>query len=775
MPAALPIDVLLPDIVASLRAKSNVVLEAPPGAGKTTRVPPALLALSPRDVLVLEPRRIAARMAARRVAYEMGSPLGDTVGYQVRFEEQAGPKTRLRFLTEGVLTRRILSDPRLDRAGVVVLDEFHERHLDADLALMLLRRLQLTSRPDLRLVVMSATLNAAPIAEFLDAPVLRSKGRLHPIDIQHTPHSSEPLEIQVARAVETAATTGLDGDILVFLPGAAEIRRAARACDAIARKSGLRILPLHGDLSPEEQDRAVTPSSERKLILSTNVAESSITIDGVTVVIDSGLARIALDSPATGLPTLELRRISKSSAAQRAGRAGRTRPGRAIRLYTLEDFQHRPESDSPEIARRELSQLLLDLRALGIRDEDVSSLPWFQPPPEQSLEQAHELLERLNVKDPAALARFPLHPRLAKLVLEAQQRGCGSEACRIAAFLSSGERASHPDLLHVLEQSPPPNVAQIEKQLKRLVQTRSGKYTDEQMRMSVLAAYPDRVAKKRKPGEAQLANGKGAAMPEHWRTPFLVAVEVEDRKDQAMPLIRVASEIEPDWLIDLFPDHVRDLNEVTWNRTAERVEGRTALLYDAIALDEHSSSRPDPERAAALLFTKAVEAGMDRFIDAEALEEFLARVEFASTHSDVPKLTDEDAHRAFEALCAGLRSFSELREAASQLIPSLQNRLPRAFDDIAPDRFLLKGRRVKIHYVRNQPPWIASRLQDFFGMKETPKIARGQVPLLLHLLAPNQRPVQMTTDLAGFWQRLYPEVRKELSRRYPKHAWPEKP
>ena len=334
MPEQLPIDGLLPAITASLKRTRNLVIEAPPGAGKTTRVPPALLPLSTGGIYILEPRRLAARMAARRVSAELGEPLGETAGYQVRFEEVSSPRTRLRFVTEGVLTRRLLSDPRLDSVDIVILDEFHERHLDADLALALLRRLQLGSRPDLKLVVMSATLDAAPIARYLDAcPVLRSEGRLHPVEIDYAGYSAEPLEQQVRTAVERYAPAA-GGDILVFLPGAAEIRRAARACESVARRLDLLILPLHGDLSAEEQDRAVQPAPRRKLILSTNVAESSITIDGVTLVIDSGLARIAIDSPLTGLPMLNVQRISQASARQRAGRAGRTRPGRVVRLYS---------------------------------------------------------------------------------------------------------------------------------------------------------------------------------------------------------------------------------------------------------------------------------------------------------------------------------------------------------------------------------------------------------------------------------------------------------
>src|SRR5262249_30328868 len=343
MKQPLPIDPLLPEIIAQLRQSPNIVLEAPPGAGKTTRVPPALLdagIAGEGEVLALEPRRLAARMAARRVAEERQERLGETVGYQVRFEEVAGPRTRLRFLTEGVLTRRLLSDPQLKNVGVVALDEFHERHLQADLALALLRRLQKTTRPDLKLVVMSATLDAGPVAGFLDeAPTLRSEGKRFDVAIEHLGRPDErPLAEQVAAAVNRLAgdepSRKNDGDILVFLPGAAEIRRAQATCAAIADRHDLMVLPLHGDLAAEEQDRAFQPGAKRKVILSTNVAESSVTIDGVTAVIDSGLARVAGHSPWSGLPTLNVARISKASATQRAGRAGRTRPGRVLRLYT---------------------------------------------------------------------------------------------------------------------------------------------------------------------------------------------------------------------------------------------------------------------------------------------------------------------------------------------------------------------------------------------------------------------------------------------------------
>ncbi len=387
----LPIDAVLGEIVEVLRRSPCVVVEAPPGAGKTTRVPPALLLEFAGEIAVLEPRRLAARMAARRIASELGEAVGETVGYRIRFEECGGARTRLWFQTEGVLTRRMKGDRLLAGTSVVILDEFHERHLDTDVGIAMLRRLQRTSRPDLRIVVMSATLDALPVAAFLgDAPIVRSEGRLFPIEVRYTPESASPLEDRVAAAFEQIVQSGLDGVVLVFLPGAAEIRRAQVRCQAIADRAGAVVVTLHGDLSSDEQNRAVQPAARPKLILSTNVAESSITIEGVTAVIDSGLARIAVDSPWTGLPSLNVARISRASAKQRAGRAGRVRPGRVIRLFTEDDYARRPEHDAPEILRRELSQVLLDLRPL-----DVADFEWLDAPPPAAVGAAEELLERL--------------------------------------------------------------------------------------------------------------------------------------------------------------------------------------------------------------------------------------------------------------------------------------------------------------------------------------------------------------------------------------------
>jgi ATP-dependent helicase HrpB len=787
---ALPIDPLVAGIVERVRGGRNLVVEAPPGAGKTTRVPPALLSLSSREVLVLEPRRLAARLAARFVAGEMGEAAGETVGYQVRFEEVAGPRTRLRFLTEGVLTRRLLSDPLLENVGCVVLDEFHERHLEGDLALALLRRLQRTRRPDLRLVAMSATLEAAPLAAWLDAANVRAEGRQFPLDIAYTPHSPEPLEAQVAGALERLGE--LDGHVLVFLPGAAEIRRAQSACAPVARRRGWSLVALHGDQTAEEQDRAVAASAQPKVILSTNVAESSITIPGVVAVVDSGLARVAGHSPWSGLPTLQVSRISQASANQRAGRAGRTGPGRAVRLYPLEDFVRRPAQDLPEILREDLAPAALLVHAMGL--EGLGAMEWLDAPPAAAVEHAENLLRQLGAFGTTGreMARYPLHPRLARLIVEARRRGVGEDGCTVAALLSAGERlpadpghATRSDLLALLDSRWEPRTAQVVRQVRRIVAPPRQRGRDEDaLLISVLAAFPDRVGHRRQRAEVQLAAGGSAQLAPSstvTQAEFLVAVEAEHRPDKGLPLIRLASAIEPEWLLDLFPDRVREAARLEWNRAAERVESVSSLRFGEIAIAE-TRGMPDPEAAADLLASKAMESGVERFVSAEDLAAYRARADFASKYGDVPPLAADAVERALRALAAGLRGFADLENAARNgaLLRALELQLPggirHLIDEIAPERIRLRGgRQVRVHYEPDRPPWIASRLQDFFGMRDTPRVARGRVPLVVHLLAPNQRPVQTTTDLAGFWQRLYPQVRRELGRRYPRHAWPENP
>lgn len=732
----LPVDDLLPQIAQELRRSKYLVIEAPPGAGKTTRVPPALLSLGQGEVVVLEPRRLAARMAARRVASELHERVGESVGYQVRFEDAAGPRTRLRFLTEGVLTRRMLTDPGLAGVDTVVLDEFHERHLDSDLALALVKR------TDKKIVVMSATLDSAPIAKYLGGcPVLRSEGKLFDLRIDYTPHSAAPIEEQVAAALERLLKEGLDGDVLVFLPGAAEIRSAARSIE----RFGLLVLPLHGDLSPEEQDRAVAPAGRRKVILSTNVAESSVTVEGVTAVIDSGLARVAVDSPWTGLPSLNVQRISQSSATQRAGRAGRTAPGRVIRLYTAEDFHRRPVSDAPEIRRRELSQIVLQLRAMKI-----NSLEWLESPPDAALAAANALLDRLEAT--SDMARLPLSPRVAKLVSEGAKRGVAESACAIAAVLSTGERGSS-DLLTLAESEWQPQTRRVFEQIRRIVRGRD-RAGDDVVRQCVLAAFPERVARRRREDEYLLAAG-GSAKCSNCHHEFIVAIDVEERREQGLPRVRLTAPIEPEWLLE----HATERSRLEWNRTTERVEQVTALLYDQLVIEETRSPAPLSEETSRILAEKALEADIGRFVDREELNQLCARAAFAGIGIDVE---------------GAIRELSRERTSFAEMTGLLALLRPARLDQMAPDRLRLPGgRQVKVHYESGKPPWIESRLQDFFGVRETPRI--GETPVVVHLLAPNHRPVQVTTDLAGFWERLYPQVRRELSRRYPKHKWPEKP
>jgi ATP-dependent helicase HrpB len=775
---------LLPEILNAIEGNTLTLLQAEPGAGKTTRVPAAALAAGFGPVFVLEPRRLAVRMAARRVADEMGEALGETVGYRVRFEEVGGPKTKLWYLTEGVLTRRLLNDDERNEANLVVLDEFHERHLETDLALALLRDLQ-KRRKDLRLLIMSATLSEDLRAALGNPPLIQSPGRLFPVSVRYTPHSAAPLEEQVAAAVSKAVAE-TKKHVLVFLPGAAEIRKAMAACEPIARQAGAKTLPLHGDLTPEEQDQAVMPSAARKIICSTNVAESSVTIDGIEAVVDSGLARVLTHSPWSGLSRLSVENISQSSAIQRAGRAGRTSAGIAIRLFPESDFVRRPHHLPPEILRADLSAMLLMLAAHGI---DWEKLQWLDQPSAEALAHGRELLVRLTALDSHGkitakgrmMAEWPLHPRLARFVVAAAEMGAKRDACDLAARLSEGrprfdqQRSHGSDIEALVAADLPYNARRLRQQLQDQVRVSArGKPDAHALEKALLLAFPDRVARKRG-DRLLLANGTAAQLDRSRfvHSDFLVALEVDDREGQT-PLVRIASAIEPDWLLDLFPDSIETREELAWNREAERVEQRNQLRYEQLVIDEFSGRANDSQATADLLASKAMEAGAERFCDSEELGKLMRRVGFAGTYLK-DELPAEPEAAALRELARGCTSFTEMR--AHGLLEVLQGLLPmRRIDEVAPTHVQLpSGRKARIEYHEGRPPSVASRLQDFFGMRHTPTVARGAVPLVVELLAPNQRPVQVTTDLVSFWKNLYPQIRKELSRRYPRHAWPEEP
>ena len=808
----LPIEAVLPDLVAALRRGPNLVLTAEPGAGKTTRVPRALLEgglLGEGECWILEPRRLAARLAATRVAAEMGETLGATVGYAVRFESKVSRATRLRFVTEGLLLRRLQSDPELKGIAAVVLDEFHERHLHTDLALTLLRRLQRTSRPDLKLLVMSATLDAAPVAAFLDAPALSSEGRGFPIELRHaTKEDARPLAERVAEAVQQLHPQ--KGHLLVFLPGAAEIRACARALEGPAARLGLRVLPLHGELSAEAQQEAIAPSEQPKVILSTNVAESSVTLDGVVAVIDSGLAREARHSPWSGLSSLLTVRISQARCVQRMGRAGRTRPGLCLRLFTEADFRSRPAFDAPELQRADLAEALLGLHALGIADP--ASLAWFDAPPEASLSGAEKLLRQLGALDAegamTSLGRrmvdLPLHPRLARLVLAGEAEGIADTARVSAALLESGELSARAnldrregggaalpcDLLPRLDAYREAEAASFHAgalraanldpgavHRARLARRSLGEATDTAsdpetaLQRALLMAYPDRVASRGEGRSYRLCEGGGATLDSASRVKadLLLALDADAKGNTVS--VRLASALEAEWLLEAFPDRLREEDTFEFSEARRRVERVSGLWFGEACLDTtRKAADPTDPRAAEILAQVAQGRNLG-----EAFERLLQRAAFLRKHRPELELPEELGHALLVQACTGLANLKELEatdwawtfrarfgEAASQLL-----------EKWAPETVQLpKGRPAKIQY-DGETPWVAARLQEFWGLKKGPTLAGGAVPLVLHLLAPNMRAVQVTTDLAGFWERAYKELRPALSRRYPKHHWPE--
>ncbi len=667
---------------------------------------------------------------------------------------------------------------------------------------------------------MSATLASAPLAAYLNAPVLRAEGRRFEVRIDHLPAPDDrPLASQVASGVRQLVGEGLDGDVLVFLPGAAEIRRAREACEKIAAEAGLLVVPLHGELSPQEQDAAIRPGPGRKIILSTNVAESSVTIEGVAAVIDSGLTRVASQAPWSGLPRLRVEKASRASATQRAGRAGRMRAGRCLRLYTRPDFEARPEHDTPEIRRLDFAQTRLELAALGAGD-----VPWFEAPPPAHTRAADELLRRLGALDESgritavgrSMLRFAVHPRAARVVLEGEKRGVAHEACVAAAeVLSEGDpRLSRKiqfgaartddhateksdvvalvDLFREAEQSRlSPSVlravgldagvshaiARASAQLARACERGGEAFAGEAesaLCKALLAGYPDRVAKRIRAGgrKLALAGGGGAELAEASvvrDAEWLVALDAEERAGGAGPgdfaharggvVVRLASAIEPEWLLDGFAENVVESREVRWDAQAERAVTRESMTWDGLVLYASEPADATSEEASRLLREAALAAGPTAFTPAEALDPWLLRARFAaSVDPTVRAPNDEDVRTVLAGLCAGLSRFDELRAAG--LLDALRAQVggsAEAIARLAPERMSLAGgRSVSIRYESGRPPGIASRLQDFFGMVDGPRIGGGRTPLVLELLAPNGRAVQVTTDLAGFWQEALP-------------------
>ncbi|MGA2232730.1 MAG: ATP-dependent helicase HrpB [Tepidisphaeraceae bacterium] len=809
----LPIDPILPNVVAALAKSRSAVIVAPPGAGKTTRVPPAILAanlLGERhpNLVMLQPRRVAARAAAARIAEENGWQLGRQVGYHVRLEKVISSQTRLRVLTEGILTRQLLDDPYLDGVGAVILDEFHERSIDCDLAIALLREVRETVREDLILVVMSATLHAEPVARFLgDCPIIHSPGRLFDVRIEHRPPSAERIEDRVANEVRGALRMRPEesGDLLVFLPGAGEIRRTQERLD----NNGALILPLHGSLPFEEQAQVLRPADRRKVILATNIAETSLTIPGVRTVIDSGLERVAAYDARRGLDQLQLCRISRASAVQRAGRAGRTAPGTCIRLWTAKEEAGMVEFSLPEIRRVGLCATVLALHAWG--QKDPGQFGWYERPPDSSLQSAERLLWMLGALTDEHNGRItplgrkmlalPVHPRLSRLMLAAAEEGLVSQGAKIAAVLSEREALSAPppsnmhgssDLLTRLDVSTDRPVIRLADELQRMMQ-RHGAKQDHQADESellklALLAYPDRVARRRKsdPETAVMVGGAGlrVARESVVRTAeFFVAVDVrqDDRAAKGESLVRVASAIEPEWLEELFPNAVQRRQSVRFDEQRGKVTALTEKVYLDLVLSHETDAAIDPSAAGVALAAALQPRARKIFADDEATATLLARLEFLRKWMPEhawPVFDDAELAVVLDKACAGKRSVEELKRGGLEnaLRARLIYPLDRLLEQHAPASITVpSGQQIRLRYETGKSPVLAVRLQELFGLTQTPRLAGGKAPVLLELLGPNFRPVQVTEDLASFWKNTYEQVRKDLRRRYPKHSWPDDP
>lgn len=759
----LPIDPFIPGILETLAAARAIVLTAAPGTGKTTRLGPALAREG--ATLLLQPRRVAARSLARYIAAQNGWTLGDEVGWQVRFERRFTARTRLLVATEGVLTARAQADPLLSGFRTIVLDEFHERSLHADLALALAKQAWL-ARDDLRLVVMSATMETAPVVEFLGGcPVVHVPGAAFNLDIDYAP--GEALTDAVRWALAQS-----NGQVLCFLPGAPEIRRASAEVEAVARSAKAAVVPLHGSLPPEEQDEAIRGVDVRRVILATNIAETSVTVPGVTAVVDSGLHKVARYDAERGIDSLDLERVSQDAADQRAGRAGRTAPGVVRRLWDARD-RLRPRRE-PEIERVDLCGLLVDVLAWG---GDPSSLDWLTPPPGDRLDAAWRLLERLGAVRGRALTatgerlrRIPLHPRLARILIAA---GGAREAARACALLS--ERYLIPpraattssDLLSAIDRwsDVPWSVDRAAREIERVASEvleetgprATSPHVDETpFRRAIFAGYADRVARRREPNSPRLAlsSGRGAVLSEESgvrNAPFLVAIDVQAGSGPDAR-VRIASAVEREWLE---PTGTRV--EHRFDRESGAVRAFAIDLYDDLVLDERPVA-PDPETASRVLAEEWLARG-----PSPEDEQVIRRARFAGLPLDV--------EAAVRAAAAGVRSLGDLH-----LGPSLPHDVRRALDRDAPATLNVpSGRQARLTYRADGGVEAGVKLQELFGLAETPRIGPRREPVLLVLLAPSGRPVQVTRDLRNFWNTTYPEVRRELRARYPRHPWPEDP
>ena len=897
-PRDLPIYELEEEIVRLLRPQSRLILQAPTGSGKSTQVPQILLdrgLLGSGEVVILQPRRLATRLLARRVAFERAGRLGEEVGYQIRFENVASKRTRIRFVTEGILLRQMLQDPALHGVAAILFDEFHERHLYGDITLARAVQLQETIRPELKLVVMSATLESDKLEKYLaPCPVLISRGRTHPVAIEYLtrPVRTESYPIWELAAGELARLGDrTEGDVLIFMPGRYEITRTISAIRASAAGERFIALPLYSELPPAEQDAALSQYAKRKVIVATNVAETSLTIEGVRLVIDSGLARIARFDPRRGINTLFIEKISRASAEQRAGRAGRTAPGHCLRLWTESEHLERSAQELPEVKRLDLAEVVLTLKAIGI--ENVASFRWLEAPEPKALDSAEQLLadlgatlgsERVSragggvspqrtflegspainsgtseeVRDgeapsPARETRalpgvtsfgrrneitslgrrmlaFPVHPRYARMLLAAQEERC-VRAVALMAALTQGRhllrradgkemREEREDLLGSNDESDlflllrafrfaeknhfdprscsslginagaAREAAQLWEQFLDIARgegldLETGEAEPGAIARCVLTGFPDQVAVRLDQGTLRCAlvhNRRGLLARESvvHRARLLVASEireVESSEGERQVLLTLATAIEEDWLREFFPEAVVEKTEITYDPSLRRVVGRTITLFHDLVLAEKKSERVPLGEAAALLAREVIAEACPLKKWDHSVEQWISRLNFAASafpELELPPIGEPDRALLIEQICQGATSYKEIKERPVLKVLRSWLSAPQhaALEAVAPERIKLPNERsAKIVYAPGQPPTIAARIQDLYGVANGLIIARGRVRLRIEVLAPNHRPVQITDDLTTFWRESYPRVKQELQRKYPKHKW----
>jgi len=836
----LPIFELEPALVETLRRCPRVVLEAPTGSGKSTQIPQILLdnnLLGEGEVVVLQPRRLPARMLAARVASERNSRLGGEVGYQIRLDRVVSKSTRIRYVTEGVLLRQMLADPTLNGVSAVCFDEFHERHLYGDITLARALEIQETLRPELLVLVMSATLESDALQRYM-APceLLVSRGRTYPVDIQYLPRNAgaAPLwELAAAEFERLAPAT--EGDVLVFMPGSYEIHRTIEALRQTRAGRDCVILPLHGELPPVEQDKAIEKQARRKIVVSTNVAETSLTIDGVRVVLDCGLAKIARFDPYRGINTLLSSRISRASADQRAGRAGRTAPGVCLRLWTEREHGERSPQELAEVRRVDLAEVVLTLKAAGVAD--VEAFRWLEKPEPKALERALTLLQDLGAlaADGAItelgrrMLAFPVHPRYARMLLAADELGCVSEAAEVAALtqgrpllrrgdakalekvlgeLSDAEVGS--DFFLLLKALRFAESAQFDvrrcdgpgihagaareavalaEQFLRIARSEGLRMNEraasaEAVRRCVLAGFPDQVAMRMDVAtlRCQLVHGRRGVLAREsvvQDAPLLVACEVREveGRGERQVLLTLATAVSEAWLRELFPAGFEERVEVVFEQTQRRVVGRQIVRFRDLLLRTKDTDRI-PEDAAARLLALEVEAGRCplKCWD-DSVEQWIARVNLVAAgypELELPPITPGDRLLLLEQICFGAVSYKEIKERAVWPVVKgwLSNAQNALLEQYAPERITLpNGRKAKVLYAEKAAPTVAVRIQDLYGVESDLRIAGGRVPLVIEVLAPNQRPIQVTQNLANFWKESYPKIKQELARKYPRHEW----